>query len=600
MASNVMSVAGRRDRERKGRFLSLILSLILPGLGQLATGRTGIGIAALILDAGFVLFPLTMIRTVVIQNELTNLTWLIWLLWGVTFGLYYLLVAYDAYRGTWLQTAPCRRDCPADINVSDYVALVAAGRYAEALELIRERAPLAAVLGRICPAPCEEVCTRTRIEEPVAIRALKRSAGEHSGGESTNSQFTVKHPQKVAVIGAGPSGLSCSYFLAKRGYSVDIFDCEERPGGLLSVAIPCFRLPREALKRDMDFILSSSEGIRFTGGKVLGESIDLAELERSYDAVYLALGAAKPRPLMIEGEYLKGVLQGLVFLRDVCTNSSKYSFSGHVAVLGGGNTAVDSARTALRLGAKKITVFYRRTREHMPAYPGEIEEAEKEGVRFEFLAAPLRFEGKEWVNKVCFARMRLRDHGKGRRSVLEFVEDREWEEEVETVIVAVGQEPDLELMEHLGLPVDVDGRIKVNRSLRIPRRKLFAGGDAVRGPRTVVEAVADGRKAARAIDFFLRPRFLGRFFEKLGEFDPDFGLERLEGAAWTEKKPVVKSRVKEQTNYKNPGLYVETMCGLAGESDQEEAKRCLRCQRYNIGFAYRRGKQKGYLSLDER
>ncbi len=597
MASNVMSVAERRDRERKKRLTALILSLILPGLGQFVGRRIGIGIAALILDAGFVLFPLSMIRTVVIQNELTNLTWLIWLLWGVTFGLYYLLVVYDAYRGTRLQTAPCRRDCPADINVSDYVALVAAGRYAEALELIREHAPLAAVLGRICPAPCEEVCTRTRIEEPVAIRALKRSATEH---ELPAVKFTLRHPQKVAVVGAGASGLSCTYFLAKRGYSVDIFDHEDQPGGLLLVAIPCFRLPREALKRDIDFIISSSEGIRFTGGKVLGSNLDLAELERSYDAVYLALGAAKPRPLMIEGEDLKGVLQGLVFLRDVCTNSSKYSFSGHVAVLGGGNTAVDSARTALRLGAKKVTVFYRRTREHMPAYPGEIEEAEKEGVRFEFLAAPLRFEGKEGVNKVRFARMRLRDHGKGRRSVLESVEGREWVEEVEAVIVAVGQEPDLEFMEHLGLPVDVDGRIKVNRNLRIPRRKLFAGGDAVRGPRTVVEAVADGRKAARAVDFFLRPRFLGRFFEKLGEFDPDFGLEKLGGAAWTEKKPVVKSRVKEQTNYKNPGLYVETMCGLAGESDQEEAKRCLRCQRYNIGFAYKRGKQKGYVSLDKR
>jgi len=597
MASNVMSVAERRDRERKKRVLSLILSLILPGLGQLVGRRIGIGIAALILDVCFVLFPLTMIRTVVIQNELTNLTWLIWLLWGVTFGLYYLLVAYDAYRGTWLHVAPCRRDCPAEINVSDYVALVAAGRYAEADELIREHAPLAAVLGRICPAPCEEVCTRTRIEEPVAIRALKRSATEH---ELPAVKFTLRHPQKVAVVGAGPSGLTCSYFLAKRGYSVDIFDHEDQPGGLLLVAIPCFRLPREALKRDIDFILSSSEGIRFTGGKVLGENIDLAELERSYDAVYLALGAAKPRPLMIEGEDLKGVFQGLVFLRDVCTNSSKYSFSGHVAVLGGGNTAIDSARTALRLGAKKVTVFYRRTREHMPAYPTDVAEAEKEGVRFEFLAAPLRFEGKEWVNKVCFARMRLRDHGKGRRSALESVEGREWVEEVEAVIVAVGQEPDLELMEHLGLPVDVDGRIKVNRNLRIPRRKLFAGGDAVRGPRTVVEAVADGRKAARAMDFFLRPRFLGRFFEKLGEFDPDFGLEKLEGAAWTEKKPVVKSRVKEQTNYKNPDFYVETMCGLTGESDQEEAKRCLRCQRYNIGFAYKRGKQKGYVSLDKR
>ncbi|TKJ42628.1 hypothetical protein CEE36_06925 [candidate division TA06 bacterium B3_TA06] len=598
MASSRMSVAERRRRERKKRLTGVILSLFLPGLGQLATGRIGIGIAALILDAGFVLFPLTMIRIVVIQNELTNLTWLIWLLWGVTFGLYYLLVAYDAYRGTRLRTAPCRGDCPAEINVSDYVALVAAGRYAEALELIRERAPLAATLGRICPAPCEEVCTRTRIEEPIAIRALKRSVGEHSGGESTNSQFTVKHPQKVAVVGAGASGLSCAYFLAKRGYSVDIFDREGSPGGLLSTTIPCFRFPREALKEDIDFILSSSEGIHFKGDKTLGENLDLGELERSYDALYLALGASKPRPLRIEGENLRGVIPGLLFLRDVCTGESSYSFSGHVAVLGGGNTAVDSARAALRLGAKNVTLFYRRRREHMPAYAGEVAEAEKEGVKIKFLAAPLRFEGKDRVERVRFGRMRLLSHGLGRGSELEAVEGEEWNEEVEAVIVAVGQEPDLTLLENL--PTDIDGRIKVRRSLRVPHRKLFAGGDMVRGPAAVVEAVADGRKAAQAIDFFLRPRFLPGFFEHIADFDPDFGLERLEGAAWTEKKPPVKSRVREQTNYKNPGLYVETICGLTGESDQEEAKRCLRCQRYNVGFAYRKGKQKGYLSLDER
>jgi NADPH-dependent glutamate synthase beta subunit-like oxidoreductase len=601
MASNRMSVDERRDRERKKRLRSLILSLILPGLGQLVWGRIGIGIAALVLDAAFILFPLTMIRVVVIQNELTNLTWLIWLLWAVTFGVYYMLIAYDAYRGAMLQTPPCRRDCPAEINVSDYVALVAAGRYAEALELIRERAPLAATLGRVCPASCEDVCTRTRIEEPIAIRALKRSAGERNSNKGNDPKFQVKHPQKAAVLGAGPSGLTCAYFLAKRGYSVDIFDREDQPGGLLSLAIPCFRLPRQALKEDLDFILSSSDGIRFIGGKELGANLDLAELERTYDAVYLALGAAKPRPLMIAGEGLEGVIPGLTFLRDVCTNSKTYSFSGHVAVLGGGNTAVDSARSCLRLGAKKVTLFYRRIREYMPAYAGEVAEAEREGVRLEFLAAPLEFKGARRVQHVRLGRMRLRDHPSGRRSELQAVEGEEWEEEVEAVIVAVGQEADYAALEELTLASDAEGKIKVHpRHLRTNRHKVFAGGDAVRGPASVVEAVADGRKAARAIDFFLRPRFLGRFFEKLGEFDPDFGLEKLEGAAWTEKKPLVKSRIKEQTNYKNPDLYVETMCGLAGESDREEAKRCLRCQRYNIGFAYKTGKQKGYVSLDER
>lgn len=595
-----MTVAERRDRERKKRLTALILSLLLPGLGQLAGGRIGIGIAALILDAGFVLFPLTMIRIVVIQNELTNLTWLIWLLWGVAFGLYYLLVAYDAYRGTRLETAPCRRDCPADINVPDYVALVAAGRLAQADELIREKAPLAGVLGRICPAPCEDVCTRTRIEEPIAIRALKRSAVS-SSPRTSSPRSQLRYPKyRIAVIGAGPSGLSCAHFLAQRGYKVDLFDREEEPGGLLRTAIPCFRLPREALDSDRRFIMDSNPGIEFHGGRTLGKDLRLKDTERSYDAIYLAIGVSRPRPLFIEGEGLKGVIPGLSFLYDVSRGSAGYSFKGHVAVLGGGNTAIDSARTALRLGAEKVTVFYRRMRVNMPAYPSDVVEAEREGVRFEFLAAFLKFEGKEGLKKVRFARMRLADHGAGRCSALEAVEGEEWIEDVEAVIVAVGQEPDLELLQGLDLDTDIDGRIKVNRNLRIPRHKLFAGGDAVRGPRTVVEAVADGRKAAQSIDLFLRPRFLGRFFERIADFDPDFGLERLAGAAWSTRRPPVKPRGAEKTNYKDLDLYSETMCGLPNGIDQDEAKRCLRCQRHNPGFAYRKGKQKGYLSLDER
>lgn len=596
-----MSVDERRGRERKKRLVTLVLSLFLPGLGQLVSGRIGIGIAALVLDAAFVLFPLTMIRVVVIQNELTNLAWLIWLLWAVTFGLYYMLIAYDAYRGARLQTPPCRRDCPADINVPDYVALVAAGRYQEALQLIRQQAPFAASLGRICSAPCEDACTRTRIEEPIAIRALKRSAEERNSNKSADPKFPVKHPQKVAVLGAGPSGLTCAYFLAKRGYSVDIFDCKDQPGGLLSAAIPCFRLPRQTLKKDIDFIFSSSDGIRFIGGKELGANLDLTELERTYDAVYLALGAAKPRPLMIAGEDLEGVIAGLTFLRDVCTNSKTYSFSGHVAVLGGGNTAVDSARACLRLGAMKVTLFYRRTREYMPAYAGEVAKAEREGVRLEFLAAPLEFEGTNRVKHVRLGRMRLRDHASGRRSELEAVEGDEWEEEVEAVIVAVGQKADYAALKELTLASDAEGKIKVHpRHLRTNRRKVFAGGDAVRGPASVVEAVADGRKAAQAIDHFLRPRFLGRLFEKLGEFDPEFGLERLEGAAWTKKAPPLGPRFREKTEASKMDLYTETLCGLAEGDDLKEAARCLRCQRYNIGFAYKKGKQKGYVPLDRR
>ncbi|MBN2378643.1 FAD-dependent oxidoreductase [candidate division WOR-3 bacterium] len=593
------SVRERRERERKRRLRSLVLSLIIPGTGQLASGRISIGIAGLALDVLFVLLPLLVIPQLK-ANEYPQYVFLVWLLGGIAFALYYAFMAYDTYRGTRLELSPCRRDCPADINVPDYVALVAAGRWDEADELIRERAPLAGTLGRICPAPCEKACTRTRIEEPIAIRALKRSAQERSNSEK-RPRFPVRYRQKIAVIGAGPSGLSCAYFLSRRGYPVDIYDKEKTPGGLLYSSIPCFRLPRDVLESDIDFILSSSDGIRFIGNKELGKDLDLAELENSYSAVYLALGASKPRPLMLKGENLKGVVAGLDFLHEVCTAKKPISIKGEVVVLGGGNTAVDSARTALRLGAKKVSVFYRRMRDLMPAYDEEIAEAEAEGVRFEFLASPLEFKGKTRVEKVRFTRMKLRDHRKGRNSGLEAVEEDAWEAKADMVIVAVGQEADYHLIKELTIASDLEGKIKVHRNhLRTNRRKVFAGGDVVHGPGSVVEAVADGRKAAQRIISFLHPRFLGRLFERLADFDPDFGVEKVDGAAWRSRAPEVKKRSKERSEHGKISLKREAMCGLVEGEDREEAKRCLRCQRYNIGFAYKKGKQKEYVSLDER
>ncbi len=601
--------------ERKKRLAALIVSLVVPGIGHFVRGRIGMAIAALVLDASFVAFA------VVMNGLRPDLGWLLWPVWSVTFAFYYILTAYDAYRGPRLEEAPCKTACPAGINVPGYVALVAAGRHGDALELIRSRAPLAGVLGRICPAPCEEVCTRTRIEEPIAIRALKRAASPvtpvtqpsspvtpvthklpsppPSEKNSPSDHSTINSKRKVAVVGAGPSGLSCAHFLAQRGYKVDIFEAEPKPGGILRDIIPCFRLPGEVVQSDIDYILSSNPSITILTNRTLGKDISLDELERSYGAVYLALGASKPRPLFIEGEDLEGVIPGLTFLRNVCVGKVK-SLSGHVAVLGGGNTAVDSARVALRMGAEKVTVFYRRMRANMPAYKLEIEEAEKEGIKFHFLAAPLKFSGKKHVQKIRFTHMTLSDREKGRGSALVASPGDEWDEEVKAVIVAVGQEPDIEFLNRLDLPVDVDGRLEINRHQRIKRRRIFAGGDAVRGPSTVVEASGDGLAAARSIDYFLRPRFLGSFFERLGEFDPESEIEKLPGAAWTVKNPAFKARIQEQTSYKKLELSKETLCGLKKGDDTDEARRCLACHKHNPGFAFNKGKQKGYIPIDER
>ncbi len=601
MDSNVMTVAERRGRERKKRLTALILSLFFPGLGQLVTGRLGIGITALIFDAGFVLFPWQMIRTVVIQNEHTNLSLLIWLLWAVSFAIYYLLVAYDAYCGTRLQKAPCRRDCPADVNVPDYIALVAAGRYDEADELIRERAPLAGTLGRICPAPCEKVCTRTRIEEPIAIRGLKRSAVERKIKAVNTVQSQVRYPHKVAVVGAGPSGLTCAHFLARRGYAVDLMDREVKPGGLLRTAIPEFRLPRKVIDEDIGFIFNSNPGITLMQ-KHMGKDITLDDLEAFYDAVYLGIGLAKPGKLDIPGEYLAGVVAGLSFLCDVHDAATCPTFSGHVAVFGGGDVAMDAARVVRRLGAERVTIYYRRRAEDMPANPSEVEEAKAEGIKYEFLTAPVAFTGKDRVEEITLTRLCLVDPERGRASGLKADCGEEWKDKVETVIVAVGQSPDSELIERVGLAANPQGRLKVNRRLQTSRRKVFAGGDitGTEAEPTVVEAIGEGRKAAQAIDYFLRPRFGGRFFERMGDFDPDFKVEKLKDAAWRTRKPLLKSRFNETCDHEKIDFRTEAMCGLTRGDDVEEAKRCLRCQRYNIGFAYKKGEQKGYVKLDKR
>lgn len=594
MGSDGFSLLGERMRKgKKLRRISLILSLIIPGLGHIIRGRIAMGVAALILDASFLAF-------ITIMNRLRpDLGWLLWPLWSVTFAIYYFLTAYDAYRGPRLEEAPCRRDCPAGLNVPDYISLVAAGRYDEADALIRLKAPLAGILGRICPAPCEEVCTRTRIEEPIAIRALKRSAATNSSEKKILPSAVLYSKHKVAVVGAGPSGLTCAHFLAQRGYSVDLFDKESKPGGILRDIIPCFRLPQEVVQSDIDFIMNSNPGIKLFPNQALGEELSLRKLEASYDAVYLALGASRPRPLMIEGEGLEGVISGLSFLREVCIGKTK-SLSGHVAVLGGGNTAVDSARAALRMGAKKVTIFYRRMRVNMPAYKEEIEEAEKEGVGLHFLASPIKFEGKKRVENIVFSRMTLSDLKSGRRSELIPVHGEQWIEDVNTVIVAVGQEPDIKLLGTLGLLTDIDGKIKVNRKLATSRRKVFAGGDCVLGPSAVVEAVRDGRRAAESIDYFLRPRLFSANIARMFEFEPGFGLDRLEGSAWSVRNPGFESRRKEASDFEKLSMAKEVMCGFAKGDDEDEAKRCLACHKHNPGFLYKTGKQKGYVAQDER
>ncbi|GEM_PF-2236569 len=594
------SVFKTRNREKKVRIIALLTSLIFPGAGHFFRGRLLAGIAGLVLNAGFLVFFLLM-KPILYDLELE---WVFWTTWLTSFIAYYLVMAYDAYKGVSLELAPCRRDCPAGINVPDYIALVAAGRHQEADELVRETAPLAGTLSRVCPAPCEKVCTRTRIEAPIAIRAIKRAAQENKPKAPFLEKAVATNGKKVAVVGAGPSGLTCAHFLSRKGYMVDIFDTNPKPGGLLRTAIPAFRLPRNVIDEDISFIFNSNPNIKFYQ-RTLGENINLEQLEHDYNAIYLGIGLGKPRGLNVPGASLKGIQSGLSFLLGINDASACPTFTGHVAVLGGGDVAMDAARVAIRLGAKKVTVFYRRREIDMPANPTEIDEARAEGIDFEFLVTPANFSGTDddKVKQMTLQRLRLLDAEKGRLSKLEPENDDVWTVDVEAVLYAIGQQPNTEFLRSLAIATDSNGRIKVNsRSMRTSRRKVFAGGDitATEAEPTVVHAIGEGRKAARGIDSALRSLRFGRLFDWMENFDPDFKLEKIEGAAWRSRKPDVHSRYAELCEHKKIDFESEAMRGIEKGDDIKEAKRCLRCQRYNIGFAFKKGYQKGYVSMDKR
>jgi NADH-quinone oxidoreductase subunit F len=402
-----------------------------------------------------------------------------------------------------LVLAPCLSACPAGVFVPGFVALTGEGRYAEALKLHRERNPFAAVCARVCFHTCEDHCRRSSLDESVAIRSVKRFM--------VDQEVTIQKPEvresaanaarKVAVVGAGPAGLTCAYFLARLGYKPVVFESEARPGGMLVQAIPAYRLPRETLAREIRMI--ESLGAEIQTLRRLGKDFTLQGLrDEGYEAVFLAVGAPDGLALELPGGDAKGVVDSMDFLRQYNIRGS-VPVGKDVVVIGGGNAAIDAARTALRLGAEHVTVVYRRTREQMPAYAEEIDEAQQEGVELRTLCAPEKFvvAGGKVAGLEC-RRMTLGGFDRsGRRKAM-----AEGENAVETipcdqVILAVGQRLDAKtLLDGLDVPL-AGGWIQadpVTGGTGVPW--LFAGGDAVSGPSSVVEAIAAGERAAVGID----------------------------------------------------------------------------------------------------
>jgi heterodisulfide reductase subunit A-like polyferredoxin len=465
--------------------------------------------------------------------------------------------------------APCGLTCPAHINVQGYVALVGAGKYKEALSLIWENLPLPGVLGRICPHPCERECNRKELDKPVAICELKRFVADQV--KEIPLQKEEAKEERVAVVGSGPAGLTAAACLAQKGYPVTIFEALPVMGGMLYTGIPSYRLPRDILEEEIKTI--QSLGVEIKTNSPIGPHLTLDDLFRQdYRAIFLAVGAHQDQKLGVPGEENPRVVPGVIFLRKV-NLGEKVEVGERVGVIGGGNVAIDAARAALRLGSKEVTIIYRRSRDEMPAYEEDIEEAEEEGIKFQFLAAPTEIVSKDGkgISLRCI-RMELGEpDASGRRRPIP-VKGSDFLVELDTVIPAIGQAPDLSFLKGTEIETAPQGTIKVDPvTLQTSRPGLFAGGDAVSGPWIAIEAVAAGKEAAISIDRYLRGKNLSEGREK-----PKPEKARYEEIyAGQPKAP--RERMERLPIEERRKSFSEVKKGLTEEQAKREALRCLNC-----------------------
>jgi len=398
---------------------------------------------------------------------------------------------------------PCQEACPIGQDVRRYVGLVAEGKFGEALEVVRQTNPLPAVCGLVCHHPCEEACSRARLDDPVAIRALKAFLAIYESERKTRvPQKRENRGEKVAVIGAGPAGLTAAYDLSRLGYDITVFESLPVAGGMLSVGIPAYRLPRAILQAEIDAILA--QGIALKTGRAMGMDFTLNDLwDNGFHAVFVATGAHRSQRLNIEGEDLTGIIGGVDFLRKI-NLGEKMTLSGRVAVIGGGNVAIDSARSAHRLGATAVDIYYRRTRKEMPAIAEEVQEARREDIDIHWLITPKAFSGNDRkVEGVLCLKNRLDGKDATGRRVPVPVQGSEHLVRADTVIVSVGQDTGLGDL-GIGVKPSEGGTISVDeRTTATSVPGVFAGGDIVTGPGWAVEAIAWGKKAAQGIHDYL-------------------------------------------------------------------------------------------------
>ncbi len=468
---------------------------------------------------------------------------------------------------------PCHHTCPAETDAEGYILLIGEKRFDEAAAVVMETNPLPGTLGRVCYHPCEKRCRRGDVDEPIAICALKRFAGDNSDFDKVKSYLPVIDtlPQKgsrVAIVGSGPAGLTAAYYLARLGYKPVVFEALNVTGGMLRVGIPDYRLPQDVLDKEIERI--KSFGVEIKTGVRFGQDVKFETLTKDgYKALLIATGAHGDMRLGVPGEELAGVFSGVKYLRELNLGNAP-ELGGKTLVIGGGNVAIDAARSALRSGCGDVTIVYRRTRNEMPASPWEIDEAEKEGIKFEFLTAPESVTGDSKVNGLKCIRMKLgaADESGRRRPVP--VEGSEFTIGCESVIAAIGQAQDLKFEPEEGVNANRNGTITADEKYSTSRAGVFACGDAVTGPESAIAAIAAGRGAAAAIH-----EFCGGKTEDFDLLKAKVSIER--------KRPELEEGEKKRIGIPELGV-AERKCGfkevegvLSLEAALEEAGRCLRC-----------------------
>ncbi|MGZ3534785.1 MAG: NAD(P)-binding protein, partial [Thermodesulfobacteriota bacterium] len=467
-------------------------------------------------------------------------------------------------------TPPCRATCPIHVNAQGYLALISVGKFEEALALIRQKNPFPGITGRICTHPCESLCRRKDVERPVAIDGLKRFVSDVEKEDKTDLTVPEENGKRVAIVGAGPAGLLAAYDLRKKGYGITIFEALPVAGGMLAVGIPEYRLPRSILNKEIGYLLRM--GVELKLNTPIGSKLTLQDLKaQGYEAIFIATGAHQSRKLGLEGGKSQEI-HAVDFLRKVALGES-VKIGEKVVVVGGGNAAIDAARTAFRLGAKEVTIAYRRTRAEMPAQEEEIEEAAHEGIKIEYLTAPSRWiiENGQIKGMECI-RMELGNLDESGRPRPVPVPGSEFIIKADTIIPAISQSSDLSFLSQKdGIKTTRWGGIEADPlTLETSVKGIFAGGDAVTGPQTYIDAMGAGRKAAISIDRYLKGEDLRDGREEEGP-QKDYIKIDIDGVEYRERATMASLPLGERRNFKEVSL------GLKEEDVIREAERCLQC-----------------------